>query len=91
VFSSAKKFSLPDQCPCSDIAIKPDVRGVKQLDQSIDDTFVSDAREEVFFALIDFETVWMERSRMPHAHVHRRRYESIGNTIVQLRSPFSSG
>jgi hypothetical protein len=39
------------------------VRAVKQLDEGIDDTFLSSVREEVSFALIDFRTNWMEKSR----------------------------
>jgi hypothetical protein len=35
--------------------IRPDVRGVKQLDHCIGGTFVSSVREEVAFALIDFQ------------------------------------
>jgi hypothetical protein len=45
---SQQKFSKPDQRASRTIAIKPDVRGVKQLDNGIDDTFVSSVREEVF-------------------------------------------
>jgi hypothetical protein len=39
------------------VAIKPDVKGGKQLDDGIDDTLVSSVREEVSFsfALIDFQ------------------------------------
>jgi len=55
VFSFKKKFSKPDQRASRTIAIKPDLRGVKQLDDGIDDTFVSGVREEVSFALIDFQ------------------------------------
>jgi hypothetical protein len=67
VFSFTEKFSTPDQRPPRTTAIKPDVRGVKQLDYSIDDTFVSSVLEEVSFALIDFQASWMEKSRMPQA------------------------
>jgi hypothetical protein len=35
--------------------MSPDVRGVEQLDHCIGDTFVSGVREEVAFALIDFQ------------------------------------
>jgi len=35
------------------------MRGVKQLDYGIGDTFVSSALEEVSFALIDFQASWM--------------------------------
>jgi hypothetical protein len=52
---SQKKFSKPDQRTSRTIAIKPDVRGVKQLDNGIGDTFVSSVREEVSFALIDLQ------------------------------------
>jgi len=52
---SQKKFSKPDQRASRTIAIKPDVGGVKQLDNGIDDTFVSSVREEASFALIDFQ------------------------------------
>jgi hypothetical protein len=44
VFSFTKKFSKPDQPASRTIAIRPEVAGVKQLDQGIDDTFVSGAR-----------------------------------------------
>jgi hypothetical protein len=54
VFSFTKKFSKPDQRASRTTAIKPD-GGVKQLDNGIDDTFVSSVREEVSFALIDFQ------------------------------------
>jgi hypothetical protein len=47
VFSLAKKLSRPDHGASRTIAIKPDVRGVKQLDNGIDDTFVSSVREEL--------------------------------------------
>ena len=43
------------------------MRGVKQLDHGIGDTFVSSVLEEVSFALIDFQASWMEKSRMPQA------------------------
>jgi hypothetical protein len=52
---SQKKLSKPDQRASQTTAIKPDVRGVKQLDNGIDDTFVSSVREEVSFALIDVQ------------------------------------
>ena len=54
-FLLAKKFSKLDQRASRTIAIRPDVRGVKQLDHGIDDTFVSSRRKEVSFALIDFQ------------------------------------
>jgi hypothetical protein len=49
-----KKSSKPDQRASRTIAIKPEVRGIKQLDHRIDDTFILSVREEVSFALIDF-------------------------------------
>jgi len=52
---SQKKLRKPDQHASRTIAIKPDVRGGKQLDNGIDDTFVSSVREEVSLALIDFQ------------------------------------
>jgi hypothetical protein len=55
VFSFTKKFAKPDRRASRTIAIKPEVRGVKQLDNGIDDTFVSSVREEVSFVLIDFQ------------------------------------
>ena len=54
MFSFTKMFSKPDQRASHTITIKPGVKGVKQLDNGIDDTFVSSVREEVSFALIDF-------------------------------------
>ena len=67
------------------------MRGVNQLDHSIDDTFVSSVLEEVSFASIDFQASSVEKSRMPQAGTRGSRYESIGDTIVQLRGPFCSG
>jgi hypothetical protein len=64
VFSSTRKFSKPDQTASSTIAIKPEVRGIKQLDYGIGDTFVPSVLE-VSFALIDFRASRMEGSRMP--------------------------
>jgi len=61
------------------------------LNYGIDDTLVSSVLEEFSFALIDFQASWMERSRMPQAWTHGGRYESMGDTIVQLRGPFCSG
>ena len=54
VFSFTKKFSKLDQRASGTTAIKPEVREVKQLDDSVDDIFVSSVRENVCFALIDF-------------------------------------
>jgi hypothetical protein len=51
---SQKKLSKADQRASRTIAIKPDVRGVKQLDDGIDDTYIK-YLEEVSFALIDFQ------------------------------------
>ena len=50
-----KSFVSPINHASRTIAIKPDVKGGKQLDNGIDDTFVSSVREEVSFALIDFQ------------------------------------
>jgi hypothetical protein len=61
------KFTKPDQRASSAIAIKPEMRGVRQLDYAIGDTFVSSVLEEVSFAWIDFQASWMEKSRMPQA------------------------
>jgi hypothetical protein len=72
-------------------AIKPDVRGVKQLDDGIDFTSESSVGEEVFFALIDFQGCRDGERRRPKAWRHCNRYESMGNTMVQLRGPLSSG
>jgi len=58
VCSPSQKLSKPDQRASRTIAIKPDVRGVKQLDNGIEDTFVSSVRAEVSFALIDFQDSW---------------------------------
>jgi hypothetical protein len=55
------------------------VKGVRQSDGGIDDTFVSSMREDVSFAPIDFQD-WLNS-----------RYESMGDTIVQLRGAFGSG
>jgi hypothetical protein len=55
LFSSTNKFSEPDQRASRTTAIKPEVRVVKQLDDGIDDTFVSSVREGVSFASIDFQ------------------------------------
>jgi hypothetical protein len=52
---SQKKFSNLDQPASRSIAIKPEVKGVKQLDHGIEDIFVSSAREEASLALIDFQ------------------------------------
>jgi len=62
-----KESSEPDQRASRTTAIKAEVRAVKQLDDGIDDTFVSSVREEVSFPLIDFTTSWMEKSHMPQA------------------------
>jgi len=61
------------------------------LDYGIGDTFVSSVLEQASFALIDFQASSMEKSRMPQARTHGSRYESMGDTIVQLRGPFCSG
>jgi len=58
---------MPDQRASRATAIKPDERGVKQLDKSIDDTFVSSVREEVPSLGSIFKTSWTEKSRMPQA------------------------
>src|SRR5208282_639273 len=47
-----KKFSKHDQRASRTSAIRPEVRGVRQLDDGIDDTFVSSVRQEASFALI---------------------------------------
>ena len=67
------------------------MRGVKQLDHSIGDTFVSSVLEGVSFSLIDFQIGRMEKSRMPQASTRGSRYQSMGDTIVQLRGSFCSG
>jgi hypothetical protein len=67
------------------------MRVVKQLDHGIGDTFVSSVLEGVSFALIDFQASRMEKSRMPQASTHGSRYQSMGDTIVQLRGSFCSG
>jgi hypothetical protein len=46
VFSSQKKFLKLDQRASPTIAIRPDLRA-RQLDNGIDDTFVSSVRKEV--------------------------------------------
>ena len=51
---SQEKVSKPDQRASRTIAIKPDVREVKQLDDGIVDTFVSSVAGGRSFALIDF-------------------------------------
>jgi hypothetical protein len=61
------KFTKPDQRASLVIATRPEMRGVKQLDYGIGDTFVSSVLESVSFALIDFQASWMEKSRMPQA------------------------
>jgi hypothetical protein len=61
------------------IAIKPEVSGVKQLDDGIDDTFVSVCGIPRQWVLVH---VWL---------LQRSRYESMGDTIVQLRGPYCSG
>jgi hypothetical protein len=67
VLSSQIKSAKPDQRASRTIAIKPEVRGAKQLDDGIGDTFVSSVLKEVSFASIDFQASWMEKSRMPQA------------------------
>jgi hypothetical protein len=67
------------------------VKGAKQLDEGIGDTFVSGARRGVSFALIGFQDQLDAESLMPEAQRHCGRYESVGDTIVQLRGPFCSG
>jgi hypothetical protein len=67
VFSFTKTFSKPDQRASRTITIKPEVRGVKQLDDGIDDTIVSSVREEVSLALIDFQDELDRENRMPQA------------------------
>jgi hypothetical protein len=52
---SQTSFPSPINVRLERFTIKPEVRGVKQLDNGIDDTFVSSVREEVSFALIDFQ------------------------------------
>jgi hypothetical protein len=90
VFSSQTEFAKPDQLTSPTVAIKPEVRVVKQLDHGIGATFVSSVLEGAF-ALIDFWATWMEKSRMRQASTHDSRYKGMGNTIVQLRGPFCSG
>jgi hypothetical protein len=62
VCSPHKKFAKPDQRAFSMIAIRPEMSGVKQLDDSIGDTFVSGVLKEVSFALVDFQTSWMKKA-----------------------------
>jgi hypothetical protein len=54
---SQENFVSPINMRVEQVAIKPDVKGGKQLDDGIDDTLVSSVREEVSFsfALIDFQ------------------------------------
>jgi hypothetical protein len=88
---SQTKYSKPDQRASRTIAIKPEVSGEKQLDDGIDDTFVSSVREEVSFALIDFQDqLDGERPYAPGMTL-RSRHKSMDNTIVQLRGPSCSG
>jgi hypothetical protein len=50
-----RKLSKSDQRISRAIAIKAEVWGVRQLDDGIDDTFVSSVREEISFASIDLQ------------------------------------
>ena len=63
MFSFTKKFSKPDQRASRTIAIKPEVRGIKQLDDGIDDTFVSIALAGSFLRFDRFSGCWMEKSQ----------------------------
>jgi hypothetical protein len=62
------------------------------LDYGIDDTFVSSVKEEVSFALIDFQDE--PDGEKPYASgIEDTAVDTKvgGNTIVQLRVPFCSG
>jgi hypothetical protein len=61
------------------------------LDDSIEDTFVSSVLEEVSFCLDRFSGQLQQESRIAQEGTHGNRYESMGDTIVQLRGPFCSG
>jgi hypothetical protein len=76
--SQKRVFKARSTC-VSYVAIKPEAREVKQLDEGIDHTFVSIVREEVFCALV----------RNPGEL--KNRYEGMVDTFVQLRGPFCSG
>jgi hypothetical protein len=86
---SQKKFSKPDQHASRTTAIKPDARGVKQLDNGIDDTFVSSVREEVSFASIDFQDSLDGEKPYASGLKTLQSNENMGNTIVQLRGPLN--
>jgi hypothetical protein len=60
------------------------------LDDSIDNTFVSSVRQKISFDWFVQDQLNGEE-RTPQAPRHCSRYESLGNTIVQLRGPFGSG
>jgi hypothetical protein len=77
--SPSQKFFKPDQRASRTTAIKPGLRRVKQLDDSINDSVVSRVRKKVSLTLIDFQDQL------------NIQYESVGDTIVQLRGAFSSG
>jgi hypothetical protein len=63
------------------------MRGVKQWDHGIGDTFVSSVLVEVFFRFDRFSGWMEEKSGMPQVSTQRSRYQSMGDTIVQLRGP----
>jgi hypothetical protein len=63
IFSFIKTFSKASQRASSTVAIKPNVRGAKQLDHGIADTFVSSAPGEVSFRSIDFQD-WFDAASL---------------------------
>src|SRR5580693_5081014 len=68
---SPHKRSLlkPNQCASSTIAIRPEMRVVKQLDYGIADTFVSSVLEGASFALIVFRLAgWRKAVCLRHQH-----------------------
>jgi hypothetical protein len=54
-FSFTKNSSQADQRASQTIAIKPELKGERQLDEGIDDTLVLGVRAEILFALIVFQ------------------------------------
>ncbi|MFY9676669.1 MAG: hypothetical protein WB817_15530 [Terriglobales bacterium] len=61
------------------------------MDYGIGDTFVSSVLKGVCFALIDFPGSLDGEKPYDSGMIQGSRYQSVANTIVQLRSPFCSG
>src|ERR1700722_7675491 len=90
---SQQKLSNSDQRACRTIAIRPEVRGRKQLDVGIDCAFYQLIKKHVTSPKWPHDserrlTRWLIRSRLS---IRRNRYESMGDTIVQLRDAYCSG